>query len=375
MAARPAATRQEASFLSRALRRRHARSVVVLLAAAAAAAVVASAAAAPPTRPELNPLFAAQWWLRGHTTVVDWSGNASASDGLNALGAWPTTTGEGVAVAVADSGIDVRTPALAGQLLPGRDFVTGKPLTRDPLGHGTHVATIVAGNPRHADGIFGVAPGARILPLRIGTAAGGVVERAAAAAISYAARAQVRVINASWGIEPHRWSNEPSRALTRALSAIERNPSLLLVSAAGNDASDLDGSRELPQTFTSENELTVASSNIFNSLSSFSNYGADVEVAAPGERILSAFPGDTLALADGTSMAAPMVSGVAALLFSRYPQASAAQVKQAIVTTCTQVPELRLLVECGGIVNAPAALAKLGTILAAVDRARETQGP
>jgi subtilisin family serine protease len=98
---------------------------------------------------------------------------------------------------------------------------------------------------------------------------------------------------------------------------------------------------------------------MLDGLSWFSNYGPHVEVAAPGERILSAFPLGTLKLEDGTSMAAAIVSGVAALLFSRYPAASAAQVKQAIVSSCTVVPDLVGHVGCGGIVNAPAALATL----------------
>jgi thermitase len=138
---------------------------------------------------------------------------------------------------------------------------------------------------------------------------------------------------------------------------------VLLVAAAGNDGQELWSSRLLPQSFDSDSEITVASTNYFDMLSFFSKFGMHVEVAAPGEHILSAFPGGTLYLADGTSTAAPIVSGVAALLFSRYTQASAPQVKQAIVTSCTPVPELVGRVACGGIVNAPAALVSLAAML------------
>src|SRR4051794_41670926 len=108
-----------------------------------------------------------------------------------------------------------------------------------------------------------------------------------------------------------------------------------MVSSTGNDAEEMWSSRLLPQSFDSTNEITVASTSYFDFLSFFSNFGTHVEVAAPGERVLSAFPGGTLYVADGTSMAGPMVSGVAALLFARYPQATSTQVKEAIVTRCT----------------------------------------
>jgi hypothetical protein len=328
-----------------------------LIAAITASAVLSgSAAAAPPAHPELNPLFAAEWWLRGHTTMVDESGQPRPSDGVDAIAAWPGSTGEGVVVAVADSGVDPSTPSLRTQLLPGRNFLTGKPPVGDPLGHGTHVAALIAGNPTQGDGIFGVAPEAQILPLRVATARGRVPVHAAAAALAYAAhQPRVRVVNMSW-------RKDFTPVLERALAAATNSDRVLLVSAAGNDARDLAASRELPQTFDNASELTVASTDILDHLSWYSNYGAHVEVAAPGERILSAYPGDTLKIDDGTSMAAPLVSGVAALLFSRHPEATPAQVKAAIVASCTPVPELVGRVRCGGIVNASNALTALATM-------------
>jgi hypothetical protein len=331
--------------------------VLLLVAVATVPASAASGWAAQPTHPEVNPLFASEWWLRGHTTLTDRAGQRAASDGVDAVGAWAVSTGEGAAVAVVDSGVDMRTAALAGQLLPGRDFLSAARPVRDPIGHGTQIATLIAGNPQQADGIFGVAPGARILPLRVATRGGHVVASAAAAALAYATRSPaVRVVNMSW-------ENEFDPVLGRALADAGRAAATLLVSAAGNDGGDLVGRRVLPQTLDSANELTVASTDIFDGLSWFSNYGPHVEVAAPGERILSGFPGGTLKIDDGTSMAAAVVSGVAALLFSRFPDASAADVKAAIVTSCTPVADLVGRVECGGIVNAPAALARLAELM------------
>jgi len=330
--------------------------------------VTGVASAAVPPHADLNPLLAAEWWLRGNMIVSDYVGGRRSSDGVDAIGAWPITSGEGVVVAVVDSGLDLTTSPLAGRLLPGRDFITGRTLKSDPLGHGTHVATIIAGRPQNSDGIFGVAPDARILPLRVGTARGHVVDTAAAAALRYAARnPRVRVINMSWG-------KERTTVVARALRAVAANPSLLMVSSAGNDAEEMWSTRLLPQSFDSANEITVASTNYFDFLSFFSNFGTHVEVAAPGERILSAFPGGMLYLADGTSMSAPIVSGVAALLFGRYPQATGAQVKQAIVSSCTQAADLIGRVGCGGIVNAPAALEALGVLVRAGPEPRPTLG-
>jgi thermitase len=336
---------------------RRAGFLALLLGIATSAVAAGQAGATPPPRPDLNPLFAAEWWLRGSLPVTDWVGGQRQSDGVDAIGAWPDTSGEGVVVAVVDSGVDLKTPSLDGRLVRGYDFITKGELKGDAIGHGTHVSTIIAGKPQHGDGIFGVAPDARILPLRVGNDYGHVIDGAAAGALAYALRdSQVRVINMSWG-------KLYSRVVARALAAAGRDPSVLMVSAAGNDATELFSSRLLPQSFDSDNEITVASTNYFDMLSFFSNFGTHVEVAAPGERVLSAFPGGTLYVADGTSMAAPMVSGVAALLFARYPQATSTQVKQAIVTSCTPVAELVGKVGCGGIVNAPRALKTLGTML------------
>src|SRR4051794_1401166 len=119
------------------------------------------------------------------------------------------------------------------------------------------------------------------------------------------------------------WGKTRTNVFARALRAVAANPSLLMVSSAGNDAEEMWSSRLLPQSFDSANEITVASTSYFDFLSFFSNFGTHVEVAAPGERILSAFPGGTLYI------------------------------------------DLIGRVSCGGIVNAPAALEALRVLLGA----------
>ena len=257
---------------------RRAGFLVLLLSIVTSAVAAGRAEATPPPRPDLNPLFAAEWWLRGSLPVTDWVGGRRQSDGVDAIAAWPDTSGEGVVVAVVDSGVDLKTPALDGRLPPGYDFITKGELKGDSIGHGTHVSTIIAGKPQNGDGIFGVAPDARILPLRVGNDYGHVIDGAAAGALAYALRdSQVRVINMSWG-------KLYSLVVAKALAAAGRDPSVLMVSAAGNDATEMLSSRLLPQSFDSDNEITVASTNYFDSSPFFSNFGTHVEVAAPGER-------------------------------------------------------------------------------------------
>lgn len=120
-------------------------------------------------------------------------------------------------------------------------------------------------------------------------------------------------------------------SLRNAFNELQRQ-GILVVVAAGNDGRDVDVYPEFPASFNMSNQITVAAASVSDFMTSWSNRGFNlVHVAAPGERILSTVPGNSIAYMEGTSMAAPFVSGTAALLWSAKPEATASQIKEAIL--------------------------------------------
>jgi cell wall-associated protease len=218
-------------------------------------------------------------------------------------------------------------------------YGNGNPDIRDENeSHGTHVAGIIAAVRGNKKGVDGVAKNVSIMSLRT-VPDGDEYDKDVALAIRYAVDNGAKVINASFGkaFSPNaEWVYE---ALTYAASK-----DVLLVHAAGNDGADLDDSKNpnFPNDhklknspeFT-DNVITVgALTSSFGPemIASFSNYGKqNVDIFAPGDAIYSTMPGNQYELQGGTSMAAPAVAGVAALIRSYYPELSAVQVKQIIM--------------------------------------------
>lgn len=249
--------------------------------------------------------------------------------------------GAGVRVAVLDTGADLAHPALAGRLLPGRDFVDGDAdpseaggATHAAWGHGTHVAGLVAL----------AAPDAKIVPLRVLDADGvGTVWRLAEALV-YAADPDgnpatddgAHIANLSLGtlnrtalfdtLEQIVSCAPPSRRPERELSdpgyaddktRCARTPGLLLVAAAGNDASDK--TKQYPAAEGAYGIVSVAATDATRHIAAFSNSGGWIEIAAPGDGITSSVPGGGYGTWSGTSMAAPLVAGASALLRAAQP--------------------------------------------------------
>jgi serine protease len=275
-----------------------------LIAAVTALAIVAGpASAADPRRGE-------QWGL----------------EMIKGTEAWPTSTGVGAVVAVIDTGVQASHPDLGDRLLPGYDFVGDDPDDRtdddeDPRdgdGHGTHVTGIAVANADNGVGIAGVAPGAKVLPIRVLDDNGEGFADDTIKAIQYAIEKDVHVINLSLGDYLPLQSalfGDPAYAdvLERAVQK-----GIVVVLAAGNNGLPRC---ENPQV---EGIVCVGAVDPRGQRSAFSSFGQDVDLMAPGgsalggssEDVLSTYKGSAYASIAGTSQAAPHVAGVAALLVS-----------------------------------------------------------
>ena len=310
-----------------------------------------------------DPGFEQQWSLNN-------TGQENGLPGadISALEAWQVSRGsEEIIVAVIDSGIDYEHPDLAANMWvnPSPSFGdvhgatwldgTGNVTSGDPMddnGHGTHVAGIIGATGDNGIGIAGVNWNVRLMALKFLDEFGFGFTADAVAALDYAIEHGAHISNNSWGGAGF------SQALKDMIAAAgEANQ--LYVAAAGNSGSDNDTIPAYPASFDLDNIISVASSNRNDERASLSNYGANtVHLAAPGADILSTFPGEGYALFSGTSMAAPHVTGAAALMLAIDPSVGYSDIKEKILDTVTPLPHWEALVVSGGRLNAAAAVAE-----------------
>ena len=267
---------------------------------------------------------------------------------VRASSAWNLTTGAGVTVAVVDGGINFAHEDLpAARIAPGgRDWIDDDALPADDDGHGTHVSAIVAGDLDN-QGTTGVAPSARVLPLRaLDNNAGSLAD--VAAAFAYGAD-RARIVNASLS------SFQSSAILDEAIRA---HPNTLFVVAAGNEGVDNDLRATYPCNSLQRNLICVGATDEGDARAVFSNVGRrSVDVFAPGTNILSAWlPGSAWRTQSGTSMATPHVAGVAALVLARNPSLSAIELKNAVLNGVQRLAGLAPLSVTGGRIDAVAAV-------------------
>jgi type VII secretion-associated serine protease mycosin len=252
---------------------------------------------------------------------------------LDLAGAHRLSRGEGVTVAIIDSGVDAAHPDLRDNLLPGVDLL--EPDNDDawtPEEHGTLVAGVLAGHghgPGGGDGVLGVAPDATILPLRASSdedAGGDSQPRSSLLAdgIRLAVERGASVISISLS------ASERSEVDERAIEAARR-ADVVVVAAAGNRP-DAEG-----VTFPAALPTVVAVGGVAEdgSLAEFSVTGPEIALTAPADEIVTTRPGDEYAVASGTSFAAPMVAGTAALVRARFPELTADEVIHRLVSTAT----------------------------------------
>lgn len=318
-----------------------------------------------------DPYFNEQWALRN--TGQD--GGKSAAD-LSAIKAWLKTTGsEKIVVAVIDTGVDythgdlvpniwLRPESLPqykdDQLGPvndshGFNAVDNQADPMDENGHGTHCAGIIGAKGNNEEGISGINWNVSIMPLKFLGRGGSGTTKDAIEAINYAIDRKrngvnVRIISASWG------STQYSKALEDSIRAAGE-AGILFVAAAGNYSTDNDKRPYYPSSYDLPNVISVAALDRNDALASFSNYGGKtVHVAAPGREIISTWLNDDYRDASGTSMAAPYVSGTAALILSVEPNLSVEKLRERVLRSVDKIESLNGKIVSGGRLNAWKAL-------------------
>ncbi len=293
--------------------------------------------------------------------------------------AWDFTVGSAqVIAAVLDSGVDYTHTDLESNILINRrevasngidddgngyiddvrgyDFVDQDADPMDENGHGTHCAGIIGARGDNSSGVVGVNWRVGLLPVRVLNADGEGASSDIAAGIVYAVDRGASVINLSLG------GPRASQIIEDAIQyALDRD--VLVVAAAGNSGSDNDRSPVYPASSTKSNVIAVAASTTGDILAVFSNYGIEsVDVAAPGQGILSTVPGNQYDVFDGTSMAAPHVTGLVALLKSIDEKRSAADLRDVILSTALVRVAMRERISTGARVDAAAAVQALAVV-------------
>ncbi|CAG0992104.1 partial serine protease, partial [Anaerolineae bacterium] len=215
---------------------------------------------------------------------------------------WDYSTGSSsVTIAILDTGVDLGHADLAGKIVPGYDFVNDDSVPQDDNGHGTYAAGIAAAIGNNGVGVAGVSWGARIMPVKVLNAGGGGFFADTADGIVWATDYGAQIINLSLG------GVSPSTVLQDAVD-YAYGKGVLLVAAAGND----NGTIRYPARYP--NVVAVGAVDGLNNRAWNSNYGAELDLVAPGVNIYSTTIGG-YGYDSGTSMAAPYVSGLAAILY------------------------------------------------------------
>lgn len=293
--------------------------------------------------------------------------------------AWQTMTpagtqGDKIVVAVIDTGLDsnhelFKSVAEGGtgalwvnhQEIPGNgidddyngyvddvsgwNYITNASNPLDDDGHGTHVSGIILGASLDIFAYQLPESPILIMPLKFLDGDGAGTTANAIKAIYYAVNNGARVINNSWG------GGNYSRALHDAYN-FAYDHKVLLTTAAGNSALNNDIKEMYPANLDTPSNISVAATDDFDRLASFSDYGiSKVHLGSPGYMIVSSYPGNRYAMMSGTSMAAPFVAGVAALVFREAPQLTGYQVSQVIMGAVDGVSSLNGKVSSGGRVN------------------------
>jgi hypothetical protein len=245
-------------------------------------------------------------------------GKQYAPQKIRADEAWVIARG-GPIIAVVDTGVDYTHPDLTGRVISWKDFANNDNDSMDDNNHGTHVAGIAAANSNNGQGIAGIAWNSKILAIKAFKADGNTTTAASASGIKAAADAGAKIINCSFaGVH----ADVKKKAVDYAVAK-----GALVVAAAGNNG---DNTPLYPGAY--DNVFCVGSTTSTDGRADFSNYGAHLDIAAPGKQIYSTVP-DGYDFMSGTSMSAPVISGSAAVVWSYFPWWTAGQVRTRLEKT------------------------------------------
>jgi subtilisin family serine protease/subtilisin-like proprotein convertase family protein len=310
------------------------------------------------------------WGLRN----TGQSGGVSGAD-IEAVAAWDQTTGaSNVIVAIIDTGVRYTHQDLVANIWTNPNEIAGNNIDDDHNGyvddvhginaitnsgnpmddnsHGTHCAGTIGGIANNSGATVGVAWNVKIMGLKFLDSSGSGATSNAIKCIDYAISKGVRIMSNSWG------GGGYSQALYDAVERAKTAGSLFVV-AAGNESANNDSNPSYPASYTNSNIIAVAALDRGDLMASFSNYGAtSVDLGAPGVSIFSSVSTSDSAYAtyNGTSMATPHVSGVAALVLAKYPSISLTDFRNRIVNNTRPVASLNGKVATGGAVSANRAL-------------------
>lgn len=325
-----------------------------------------------------------EWWASGETFTVKYKDSSEETISvnpdatMNLKEAWSSYSGKNkVTVAVIDTGIDIDHPDLEGVIWTNKGEIPNNGLDDDGNGfvddvhgwdfyrdddtvndkrkfsyydpdtkkkyeeyednHGTHVAGIIAANPNNSVGIAGVASNCdvEIMPVKaLGGKSGTTNTAKLIGAIEYAEKMGADVVNASWAGE------SGMLLIDGALNDTIKNCGMLFVCAAGNEGKNLDSKRVIPACYSNlPNVITVGAMEPDGTKASYSNYGSYVNLFAPGTDITSSVV-EEWNLMSGTSMAAPMVTGIAAMIYSYRDDLSPSMVKKYLLSHTKNMPTL-----------------------------------
>src|SRR5436190_1682110 len=316
-----------------------------------------------------DPQYWSLWGLKNTGQVVGSAGIAGSD--IRAESAWNITTGSAsIVVGVVDSGIDYTHSDLAANVWSnpggkgnancaagthGFNALTDTCDPQDDYYHGTHVAGTIGAVGNNGIGVTGVNWTTSIMGLKFIDSNGNGTLAGAIEAIDFAVQAKidgvnVRVLSNSWGGFPF------SKALLDEINKANAND-ILFVASAGNNSSSNDSFGHYPSSYAAPNVIAVAALDNRDNLAYFSNYGLrTVHLGAPGVSVLSTTPGNNYQYLSGTSMAAPHVAGVAALVLAHSPSFTTAQVRSAILDNTDPINSMIGKSVTGGRLNAARAL-------------------